>query len=59
MGYLKEFPILINNEASACSKVKCNFGEYSCNYYEICISVELICDGIKHCPFNDDEEHCG
>lgn len=59
LGYLKKFPNALNRNLKFCLNSKCKFGEYRCNIYEICIDVENICDGIKHCPMQDDEENCG
>lgn len=42
-----------------CKKEKCSCGFHKCRLSEFCISHEYVCDGISHCPFNDDEEGCG
>ena len=38
-------------------KVNCNSG-FVCKVTNSCISQEHVCDGIKNCIFNDDEQNC-
>lgn len=54
MGYM------ITNLFSAisCSEKHCARGQYLCYHDRYCISIELICDGISHCYFGDDEYDC-
>lgn len=42
-----------------CYKTSCEPGEFLCPFYEFCLSVELVCDGINHCFLNEDESFCG
>lgn len=42
-----------------CELTTCDQGQYLCYWYNYCISIELICDGIHHCYFGDDEYNCG
>ncbi|CAD5116635.1 unnamed protein product [Dimorphilus gyrociliatus] len=39
----------------------CREGEYKCKEEGklICLSIHQVCDGIGHCPNNDDEIKCG
>lgn len=41
-----------------CEKTSCEAGEYLCPGKKFCISIELICDGINHCFYNEDEMNC-
>ncbi|XP_045172919.2 G-protein coupled receptor GRL101-like [Mercenaria mercenaria] len=47
------FPNLCKNSYAACK------GMYRCRMSKVCISLAQVCDGRKHCPFSDDEGHCG
>lgn len=50
-GFLKYFPKLNFN----CFKKKCEIGQFQCSFYHFCIPIDLVCDGINHCPEGDDE----
>lgn len=41
-----------------CEK-ECGSCEYKCYVDNYCITLDKICDGISHCPYNDDETGCG
>lgn len=41
-----------------CENHECECDEYKCEYDGYCIPLEKFCDGISHCPFNDDEDRC-
>lgn len=49
------FPIL---KLYKCEKKICAAGYYLCKYDGYCIDSTLLCDGIKHCLYGDDEEIC-
>lgn len=42
-----------------CIRIQCPPGEYLCRTVNYCITVDLFCDGIKHCYQGDDEVNCG
>ena len=64
-NYIPSF--LLNNGES-----DCEFGEdenlladglscpgfYRCQYSTTCLHPDFVCDGINHCPSNDDERYC-
>ncbi|XP_060581191.1 uncharacterized protein LOC132737848 [Ruditapes philippinarum] len=33
-------------------------GMYRCSMSRVCIPMNQVCDGKKHCPYDDDEEKC-
>lgn len=41
-----------------CKRTQCPQNFYLCYQEHYCISIELICDGIKHCYMGDDEINC-
>lgn len=41
-----------------CKKKNCDNGEFLCNHLKFCISIDLVCDGINHCFYNEDESFC-
>lgn len=42
----------------SCETTICDKNEYKCFLYGYCITVNLICDGVNHCPYGDDEMNC-
>ena len=46
------------NDLQSCHKKSCSAGEFLCNRLQFCISLELLCDGINHCLYNEDEQFC-
>lgn len=42
-----------------CSESYCPVGQYLCHQDKHCIAIDLVCDGIHHCYFGDDEYNCG
>lgn len=36
----------------------CEEGQYKCQRNGYCLDSILICDGIRHCTFGDDEQDC-
>lgn len=52
------FPFL---ELVDCPKYNktCDVGQFLCPFYKYCIPIQLVCDGINHCFFNEDEVNCG
>lgn len=41
-----------------CSKKICSKGYFLCSKFQFCIDIKLVCDGINHCFFNEDEQNC-
>ncbi|CAD5126793.1 DgyrCDS14836 [Dimorphilus gyrociliatus] len=50
------FPILLKK---LCLDRSCQKEQYKCFYEGYCIGIELVCDGINHCLYGDDELDCG
>ena len=48
-----------NSLRKDCRNEKCSPGEYLCKRYPYCINSDMICDGVKHCLYGDDEFFCG
>lgn len=46
-------------ELYKCNKTECLPGYFLCSYLKFCIQTSLVCDGINHCLFNEDEINCG
>lgn len=43
---------------TVCNLSQCPPNTYMCYRENYCISIDLICDGIKHCYLGDDEINC-
>lgn len=41
-----------------CAAPTCDAGSFKCRAVSYCISNSYQCDGVKQCPFGDDEESC-
>lgn len=46
-------------DKNSCENFTCERGFYKCHNQNYCISIELICNGIKKCFYHDDETSCG
>lgn len=54
------FPITdLFRDDLACENKKCLKGQYMCYSNSYCIDIELLCDGVSHCLYGDDEINCG
>lgn len=58
MGYLKSYVQYPYKSLHSCNKKKCTNGQFFCSQLKFCISIELVCDGINHCIYNEDELEC-
>lgn len=58
-GFIKLVPDLMSRMYKNCFYEKCEKNEYRCKSFHYCIPLHAICDGIFHCPLEDDESNCG
>lgn len=58
-GFLTSLPNIELPSHLLCLERRCRIGEYKCQIAGYCINIRLICDGIIHCPYGEDEENCG
>lgn len=59
MGNLITKPNFPYEQLENCENTKCLKYDYKCKIRGYCIPLSLVCDGITHCHFGDDEENCG
>lgn len=58
LGFLKYHVGFSYNNFLTCEKEKCHKGQFLCRQMKFCISLALVCDGINHCFYNEDERGC-
>lgn len=55
---LINIPFIDLQDCNDDKKKSCRKGEFLCPQENFCIPIELVCDGLNHCAYNEDENFC-